>query len=47
MREGPVLDVPFVVEIINDYVIAMQIGPDRVDLHFGDDQVYRMLSTAS
>ncbi|MGI0019298.1 MAG: dienelactone hydrolase family protein [Nitrososphaera sp.] len=47
MREGPVADVPLVIEIANNSVIAMSIGPDRVDSHFGTGPVYGTLSERS
>lgn len=47
MREGPVTGVPLVVEIINNSVVAMTIGPDEVDSHFGTGPVYGTLSDAS
>jgi carboxymethylenebutenolidase len=47
MREGPVTGVPLVVEIINNSVVAMTIGPDEIDSHFGTGPVYGTLSEAS
>jgi carboxymethylenebutenolidase len=47
MREGPVSGVPVVVEILNDSVIAMTIGPDEVESHFGTGPVYGTLSEGS
>lgn len=47
MREGPVSDVPVVVEIFNDSVIALTIGPDEVESHFGTGPVYGTLSEGS
>ena len=47
MREGPVSGVPVVVEILNNSVIAMTIGPDEVESHFGTGPVYGTLSEGS
>ena len=47
MREGPVSGVPVAVEILNDSVIAMTIGPDEVESHFGTGPVYGTLSEGS
>lgn len=47
MREGPVADVPLSIEIANNSVIAVKIGPDRVDSHFGTGPVYGTLSAGS
>jgi carboxymethylenebutenolidase len=47
MREGPISGVPLVVEIINNSVVAMTIGPDEIDSHFGTGPVYGTLSEAS
>lgn len=40
MRDGPVQDVPVAIKIMKDSVIAMTIGPDKVDKHFGTDPIY-------
>jgi carboxymethylenebutenolidase len=47
MRDGPVSDVPITVKIFNNSVIAMWIGPDMIDSHFGTGPVYGVLSAAS
>jgi carboxymethylenebutenolidase len=47
MREGPVSGVPVVVEILNNSVIALTIGPDEVESHFGTGPVYGTLSEGS
>lgn len=40
MKDGPVQDVPVGIKIMKDSVIAMTIGPDKVDKHFGTDPIY-------
>lgn len=47
MRDGPVSDVPLTVTISNNAVMAMQIGPEMVDSHFGEGPVYGVLSSTS
>lgn len=47
MREGPVSDVPLTVTISNNAVVAMQIGPELIDAHFGEGPVYGVLSSTS
>jgi carboxymethylenebutenolidase len=47
MRDGPVSDVPLTIRIFNGAAIAMWIGPDRVDSHFGTDPVYGTLAESS
>jgi carboxymethylenebutenolidase len=47
MRDGPVSDVPVTIKIFNNAVIAMWIGPDMIDSHFGTGPVYGVLSAAS
>jgi carboxymethylenebutenolidase len=47
MRDGPVSGVPVTVVISNNAVLAMWIGPDMIDSHFGDGPVYGVLSSAS
>ena len=43
MRDGPVSDVSLTIKILNNAAIAMWIGPDRIDSHFGTDPVYGTL----
>jgi carboxymethylenebutenolidase len=47
MRDGPVSDVPLTIRIFNGAAIAMWIGPDRVDSHFGTNPVYGTLAESS
>lgn len=47
MREGPVSGVPMNITISNNAVLAMQIGPEMIDSHFGEGPVYGMLSSTS
>jgi len=47
MRDGPVSGVPLTVTISNNAVMAMQIGPELIDSHFGTGPVYGVLSSAS
>lgn len=47
MREGPVSDVPVTVTIYNNAVLAMWIGPEMIDSHFGEGPVYGVLSSTS
>jgi len=47
MRDGPVTDVPLTIKVFNRSVIALWIGPDKVDGHFGSDSIYGLLSTGS
>lgn len=43
MKDGPVQDVPIKMNIVNKAVIAIWIGPDKVDKHFGTDPMYGTL----
>lgn len=45
MRSGPVPDVPIQITIFNDSVLAMRVGPEKIDSHFGTDPIYGILST--
>lgn len=47
MRDGPVSDVPLTVTISNNAVVAIWIGPEMIDSHFGEGPVYGVLSSAS
>jgi carboxymethylenebutenolidase len=47
MRDGPVSGVPLTIKILNNAAIAMWIGPDRIDSHFGTDPVYGTLTESS
>jgi hypothetical protein len=47
MKDGPVSDVPLTIKIFNGSVIAVWIGPDKVDGHFGSDPIYGILSARS
>ena len=47
MRDGPVQDVPLGIQIFNRTVIAVTIGPDKVQSHFGSAPVYGVVSNAS
>ena len=47
MKDGPVTDVPLTIKIFNYAVIAIWIGPNGVDGHFGTNPVYGTLSTNS
>jgi hypothetical protein len=47
MKDGPVTDVPLTIKIMNNAAIAMWIGPDKVDGHFGSSPVYGTLVTSS
>jgi hypothetical protein len=44
MPDGPAAGVPVVIRIINDAVIAVWIGPEGVNGHFGDNPVYGTVS---
>jgi hypothetical protein len=46
MPSGTVADVPIKINLINDAVIALWIGPDKVDGHFGSNPIYGTLATA-
>ncbi|HEU4605537.1 MAG TPA: dienelactone hydrolase family protein [Nitrososphaera sp.] len=47
MRDGPVSGVPLMIKILNNAAIAMWIGPDRIDSHFGINPVYGTLTESS
>lgn len=47
MRDGPVSDVPLTIKVFNGAVIAMWIGPDRIDSHFGTNPVYGTVAESS
>lgn len=47
MRDGPVSGVPMTIKIFNGAAIAMWIGPDRIDSHFGTNPVYGTLAESS
>jgi carboxymethylenebutenolidase len=47
MREGPVSGVPLTIKILNGAAVAMSIGPDMVDSHFGVNPVYGTLTESS
>ncbi len=47
MRDGPVSGVPVTVTILNNAVLAMWIGPELTDSHFGTGPVYGVLSAIS
>jgi hypothetical protein len=40
MKNGPVQGVPVTIRIINNAVLALTIGPDKVDSHFGTEPIY-------
>jgi hypothetical protein len=40
MKDGPVKDVPVVIKIMNDSVMAIWIGPGMVNGHFGTGPLY-------
>lgn len=44
LPDGPAAGVPVVIRIINDAVIAVWIGPEGVNGHFGDNPVYGTVS---
>ncbi|HKU48365.1 MAG TPA: hypothetical protein VJP79_00320, partial [Nitrososphaera sp.] len=44
MPSGTVADVPIRINLINDAVIALWIGPDKVDGHFGSNPIYGTLA---
>ncbi len=44
LPDGPASGVPVVIRIVNDAVIAVWIGPEGVNGHFGDDPVYGTVS---
>lgn len=46
-RDGPVQDVPVGIQIFNRTMIAVTIGPDKVQSHFGSAPVYGVVSDAS
>lgn len=47
MRDGPVSGVPLTIKILNGAAMAMSIGPDRIDSHFGTNPVYGTLTESS
>jgi dienelactone hydrolase family protein len=47
MRDGPISGVPLTIKMFNNALIAMWIGPDRIDSHFGTDPVYGTLAVSS
>lgn len=47
MRDGPVSGVSLTIKILNNAAIAMWIGPDRIDSHFGTNPVYGTLTESS
>jgi len=47
MRDGPVTGVPLTIKILNNAAIAIWIGPDSIDSHFGTDPVYGILTESS
>ncbi|AIF82231.1 hypothetical protein NTE_00149 [Candidatus Nitrososphaera evergladensis SR1] len=40
MSKGPVQDVPVTIKIIGNSAIAMTLGPDKIDNHFGTEPIY-------
>jgi hypothetical protein len=40
MKNGPVEGVPVTIRIINNAVLALTIGPDKVNSHFGTEPIY-------
>jgi carboxymethylenebutenolidase len=47
MRDGPVSGVPLTIKIFNNAVIALWIGPDKIDSHFGTGPIYGTLAESS
>jgi carboxymethylenebutenolidase len=47
LKDGPVSNVPLTVKIFNNAVIAIWIGTDKTDSHFGAGSIYGTLSPAS
>lgn len=47
MRDGPVSGVPLTIRILNGAAVAMSIGPDMIDSHFGTNPVYGTLTASS
>jgi carboxymethylenebutenolidase len=47
MRDGPVSGVPLTIKVFNGAAIAMWIGPDKIDSHFGTNPVYGTLAESS
>jgi carboxymethylenebutenolidase len=47
MRDGPVSGVPLTIKIYNGAAIAIWIGPDRIDSHFGTNPIYGTLTESS
>jgi len=47
IRDGPVSGVPLTIKIMNGAAVAMLIGPDKIDAHFGHNPVYGTLTESS
>ena len=47
MRDGPVFGVPLTIKILNNAAIAIWIGPNKIDSHFGTNPVYGTLIESS
>lgn len=47
MKGNPVSDVPVKVEVFNNTVVQIWIGPDKIDGHFGTGPIYGLVSTQS
>ncbi len=47
MRDGPVPGVPLTIKILNNAAIAIWIGPDSINSHFGTSPVYGTLVESS
>lgn len=47
MRDGPVSGVPMTIRILNGAAVAMSIGPEMIDSHFGTNPVYGTLTASS
>ena len=47
MRDGPVSSVPLTIKIYNGAAIAIWIGPDGIDSHFGTNPIYGTLTESS
>ncbi|UVS68788.1 hypothetical protein [Nitrososphaera viennensis] len=45
LKGGPVEDVPVTIRILDNTVLALTIGPDKVDNHFGADPIYGTVAT--
>src|SRR5437588_9227878 len=44
MPNGPVQGVPITLKVFNQKLIAMWIGPDKVNSHFGTNPIYGTVS---